>query len=95
MTVQIRYADRTQTTKSETLAQPIGDRDTLYERSVALFDESWTTEPVRLLGVTVSELVLKEEAVEQLTFSTYERYAKEEEAKRKRAQRRALKEEGS
>lgn len=95
VTVQIRYADRTQTTKSETLAQPIGDRDTLYERSVALFDESWTTEPVRLLGVTVSELVLKEEAVEQLTFSTYERYAKEEEAKRKRAQRRALKEEGS
>ena len=46
--------------------------------SKELFLKNWNGEPVRLLGVTASELVDKANAVKQLDLFSYEKDAKKE-----------------
>lgn len=77
LTVQIRYHDWEQVSKRATMQQPIVTLEALTKLADELFTKLWTGRPVRLVGVTLSDLELRSEVVEQLTFETYEQYAKE------------------
>ena len=52
--------------------------DELFPVCKELFLKNWNGEPVRLLGVTASELVDKAHAVKQLDLFSYEKDAKKE-----------------
>lgn len=82
LTVQIKYANWKQQSRSRTYSVPLVESDDLTQKSDQLLQQLWNGQPVRLLGVTVSELVEQNEIVEQLTFDTYERYEKENETLR-------------
>lgn len=74
MTVQlmIRYADRRTVTRSRKLNYFIDEKSSILIVINELFKEHWTSEPVRLLGVTVQDLLEKSEVIEQLNLFTYE-----------------------
>lgn len=76
--VQIRYHDWQNKSKSRTFKEPIHRYEDIERHSKRLFNELWTKEPVRLLGVTVQQLKEPGEITEQLTFETYEKVAKDE-----------------
>lgn len=70
--LMIRYNDRKTVTRSKKLAQYIDDRKTIYFTVIDLLKEHWTGEPVRLLGVTVQDLLENQYVVQQLDLFTYE-----------------------
>lgn len=74
MTVQlmIRYADRQTVTRSRKLNYFIDEKSAILTIIDELFKEHWTSEPVRLLGITVQDLLEKSEIIEQLSLFTYE-----------------------
>ena len=55
VTVKIRYGDFETITRSATLDEPTDLTDTLWHTARSLFD-AWTFQPVRLIGVTASQL---------------------------------------
>ena len=59
-------------TRSKKLDQFIDDKETIISTIFNLLKEHWTGEPVRLLGVTVQDLLEKQYVVEQLDLFTYE-----------------------
>ncbi len=79
--LQMRTAKWENYTRSVTLAHATDDDEVIYKQVVALFDAHWTKEPLRLLGVTVSELLKKEEHVEQLTLDHYAQLLRREKRK--------------
>lgn len=56
LTVKIKYSDFTLAQRSRTLQVPFDTTDTVYDLSKGIFFESWSGKPVRLLGVSASEL---------------------------------------
>ena len=70
--LMIRYNDRKTVTRSKKLDQFIDDKETIISTIFNLLKEHWTGEPVRLLGVTVQDLLEKQYVVEQLDLFTYE-----------------------
>ena len=78
ISVQIRDADWNNQTKSKTFQNPIFDKQTIYEESVKLFHKSWNYVPIRLLGVTVSNVLDRKHSVEQLSIFNYEEFVKQE-----------------
>lgn len=56
ITVQIKYTDFKVFSRSQTLNDPIKDYLTLLDNTKSLFDELWNHEPVRLIGVSASNL---------------------------------------
>lgn len=75
--LMIRYKDRKTITRSKKLAMYIDDKETIITIIYDLLEEHWTLEPVRLLGVTVQDLLEKQYVVEQLDLFTYEEEIKE------------------
>ena len=70
VTVKIRYADFRQVTRSRTLPGPVTDRDMLHMVSVDLARGTFPLRlPVRLLGVTLTNLEEPDAAQTQLAFS--------------------------
>ena len=57
--ITIRYKNRKTITRSKKILNPIGVFDELFPVCKELFLKNWNGEPVRLLGVTASELVDK------------------------------------
>ena len=76
--ITIRYKNRKTITRSKKILNPIGVFDELFPVCKELFLKNWNGEPVRLLGVTASELVDKAHAVKQLDLFSYEKDAKKE-----------------
>ncbi|MFC0269858.1 DNA polymerase IV [Metabacillus herbersteinensis] len=76
--VTIRYADLRTITRSKKLANPVGEKEDIYEYAKQLFYSHWNEEPIRLLGITGQDLVEKEEAVKQLDLFSFETEAKHE-----------------
>jgi len=56
VTIKIKYSDFKVATRSKTSPAPIDSTDAIFAAAEKLFADNWTRRPVRLLGVTVSEL---------------------------------------
>ncbi|HLS67381.1 MAG TPA: DNA polymerase IV [Pseudogracilibacillus sp.] len=70
--LMIRYDDRKTITRSKKLRNFISDKATILRVTQMLFDKHWTGQPIRLLGITVQDLLEEEHVVEQLDLFTYE-----------------------
>lgn len=55
ISIRIRYYDFHNCDRSVKLQNPIWRSDDLYMQSINLFDNNWTSEAIRLLGVSVSD----------------------------------------
>ncbi|MFC5540335.1 MAG: DNA polymerase IV [Bacilli bacterium] len=78
ITIQIRDCHWNNHTKSKTVQNPIYLKKDLYHEAMELFSKAWDGTPIRLLGVTVSNVMDKKHLAEQLTIFNYEQFAKEE-----------------
>lgn len=66
VTVQIKYADFSVTSKQHHMKKPIDDTDAIYTLAKELFCALWSNAPVRLLGVSLSDLTEAQD--EQITI---------------------------
>lgn len=76
--IMIRFHDRKTITRSRQLPSYIETEDDIFHASMHLFRQHWDQEPVRLLGITMQDVVEKKEAAMQLDLFTYEREAEKE-----------------
>lgn len=78
MTITIRYKDRKTVNRSKKLLNPVSSQEDIFQLSKQIFLQNWTGEPVRLLGITGTDLVDIEQAVKQLDLFSYQKDAKKE-----------------
>lgn len=78
ITIQIRDCYWNNHTKSKTVQNPIYLHQDIYREAMELFLKAWDGTPIRLLGVTVSNVMDKKHFAEQLSIFNYEKYVKEE-----------------
>ena len=78
VSVMIRTADWETYTRSKSMNNAINSKEDIVEIAWNLFNKHWNEEPVRLLGVTVSNVSDIKETTQQLTFFNFEDYVKEE-----------------
>ncbi|WP_281975677.1 DNA polymerase IV [Halobacillus litoralis] len=76
--LMIRYYDRKTVTRSRQLQEFVHTSEDLFQTAMQLFDEHWNQQPVRLLGVTASDLAEKSEVTQQLDLFNYQKYASKE-----------------
>lgn len=82
VSMEVRYYDFRNMSHQVQLQKPTNDPVILCETACNLFRESWSGEPVRLLGIRTSKLV-EESAPEQLTIFDIE-FPKEPDEKHKK-----------
>lgn len=70
--LMIQYANRKTITRSRKLSIYIDDVEEIVTIIYDLLKEHWTLEPIRLLGITVQDLLEKQSVVKQLSLFTYE-----------------------
>lgn len=75
--LMIRYGNRQTITRSKKLPKYVQTKDEIIPIVYQLLDEHWTRKPVRLLGVTVQDLLESKYVVEQLDLFTYEKRNKQ------------------
>jgi len=75
--IQIRTSDWRNQTRSRTVINPLYKATDLYKEAESLFRHHWDGDPIRLLGITVSNVIPITELNEQLSFDSFEKYAKE------------------
>lgn len=75
--IQIRSSDWRNHTRSRTVSNPLYKAADLYKEAADLFKKNWDGNPIRLLGITVSNVIPINELNEQLSFDSFEKYAKE------------------
>lgn len=78
ITVQIKYADFTQQTKSKTIDKYTSSYEEIIYIVINLFDELWNKKPIRLLGVSTSNIIEKQDYYQQLDIFTYEAHQEDE-----------------
>ena len=78
VSIQIRDADWHNFSRSQSFRNLVYEKDQLFEISWNLFSKNWDGQPIRLLGVTVSNVVDRNDFTEQLSIYNYEEHAKEE-----------------
>lgn len=76
--VTIRYKDRKTITRSKKIKNPIHLSEEISSLAKKLFLKHWNGDPVRLLGITTSDLISQDHAVKQLDLFSYEKEAKKE-----------------
>ncbi|GIN60620.1 DNA polymerase IV 1 [Robertmurraya siralis] len=76
--ITIRYKDRKTVTRSRKLLNPVSTQEEILQLAKGMLVSNWTGDPVRLLGITGTDLVENDHAVKQLDLFTYERDAKKE-----------------
>src|SRR5699024_10490125 len=74
--LMIRFNDRTTITRSRKLESFISALDDILLVAFDLLEEHWDGTSIRLLGVTMSDLLEKDEVLEQLGRFTYEQALK-------------------
>ena len=57
VSMEVKYYDFRSSSHQTQLEKPSNDPDVLYETACSMFRESWSGEPVRLLGIRTSKLV--------------------------------------
>lgn len=78
VSIQIRDADWHNHTRSKTVSNAIYRFEDIYQVSCELFDKHWDETPVRLLGVTVSNVVDRKDFSQQLSIFNFEEHVKDE-----------------
>src|SRR5699024_10019336 len=68
----LRFADRTTINRSRRLTKYTNSKEEILLVITDLFDEHWNGEPIRLIGVTVQDILNISEIHEQLSLFTYE-----------------------
>ncbi|CAM5560408.1 DNA polymerase IV [Bacillus safensis FO-36b] [Bacillus safensis subsp. safensis] len=76
--IMIRYASWKNITRSAHVTNPTDRKEDIFEAAKQLFLKHWNDQPVRLLGVTGTDLVERKAAVKQLDLFSYTEDAKEE-----------------
>lgn len=76
--IQLRTADWRNQTRSRTVLNPLYKEQDIYKEAADLFGKYWDGEPIRLLGITVSNVIPMHELHEQLSIYNFEKHAKEE-----------------
>ncbi len=76
--IQIRTADWRNQTRSRSVLNPLYKAQDIYKEAADLFRKHWDGDPIRLLGITVSNVVPMNELHEQLSIYNFEKHAKED-----------------
>ena len=76
--LMIRYHDRKTITRSKKLDHYVETKEEIVSYAMELWNRHWNMDPVRLIGVTVQDIVEKSEAGEQLDLFTYKEAVKKE-----------------
>ncbi|WP_106766305.1 DNA polymerase IV [Paenibacillus faecalis] len=77
--ITLRTPDMKTTTRSRQLVTPTENTEDIYREACLLYDKHWVEErPLRLLGVTLQQLVSREESAIQLDLFDYEKQPKKE-----------------
>ncbi len=71
--IMIRYNDRKTVTRSQKLPKYIDEQEDIFQIAHDLFLRHWNSEPIRLLGVTMQDLAVKQNIAQQLDLFTYEK----------------------
>jgi DNA polymerase-4 len=73
VTIKVRYSDFTTITRSHSQTPPTCDPDAIAARAIALLDRTEAgTRPVRLLGVSVHNLIDPEEPREDVPLPLFD-----------------------
>lgn len=78
VSLQIRDGNWHNITRSKSVKNAICSYDDIFEIAWDLFMKHWNEEPVRLLGVTVSNVVDKGDSTHQLNLFNFEQHIKDE-----------------
>lgn len=78
VSIQMRDADWHNSSRSQSFRNLVYEKDQLFEIAWTLFSKNWDGQPIRLLGVTVSNVVDRIDFTEQLSIYNFEEHAKEE-----------------
>lgn len=78
VSIQTRSADWKNRTRSVTLNNTVWKADDIHRNAWQLFIRHWNGEPLRLIGVTVSNVTDKGHMTEQLSLFNFHEHAKEE-----------------
>ncbi|WLR56428.1 DNA polymerase IV [Mesobacillus subterraneus] len=78
ISVMIRFKDRKTITRSQKLQNPVSKQDEIAAAAKMLFLKHWNGDPIRLLGITGTDLLEADKAVKQLDLFSYEQDAKKE-----------------
>lgn len=76
--IQIRTSDWRNQSRSRTVMNPLYKAMDIYKEAIDLFKRHWEGDAVRLLGITISNVIPMNELHEQLSIDNFEKYAKEE-----------------
>ena len=68
ISITIRYSDFTTITRSMSLADPICNEEEIYLKAISLFEKNYDNRPIRLLGITVSNLKKKKDILRQMSI---------------------------
>ena len=81
VSLRIRYYDFQNADRSKKLSEPIWQSDDIFVQALSLFDEHWEDEPVRLLGISMSDFASSGQLVSQIgLFDPVEAEKKETES---------------
>lgn len=70
--IMIRYYNRETITRSKKLQNYIHSKTDILQVALMLFHDHWNLEPIRLLGITVTDMADKKQTAKQLDLFTYE-----------------------
>jgi DNA polymerase-4 len=76
--ITIRYKDRKTITRSKRLDNPVHLKEEIASLSKQLLLKAWNGYPIRLLGITGSDLIEQDHAVKQLDLFSYQKEAQKE-----------------
>ncbi|MDP4157329.1 MAG: DNA polymerase IV [Bacillota bacterium] len=76
--ITIRYKDRKTITRSKRLDNPVHLKEEIASLSKQLFLKAWNGYPIRLLGITGSDLIEQDQVVKQLDLFSYQKEAQKE-----------------
>jgi len=68
LSIRIRYYDFTNIDRSVRLHEPIWKADDIYVQALSLFNSNWEENPVRLLGISVSDFAGESVMASQLSL---------------------------
>lgn len=78
LTITLRFRDRKTINRSKKLISPIQDGSEIFKEAMDLWKKNWNGEPLRLIGVTMSQLNPVDEISKQLDIFSYEKDARQE-----------------
>ncbi|QBP40966.1 DNA polymerase IV [Paenisporosarcina antarctica] len=78
VSIQIRDTDWRNSSRSQSFQNLVYEKEKIFEIAWSLFTKNWDGQPIRLLGVTVSNVVDRVDSTEQLSIYNFEEHAKEE-----------------